>query len=394
MLTNRWTMLALIFFTRIWITFQFQSIPPVAPFLIDEFGLSYSQIGLLTGLFMLPGALIAVPGGMLGQRFADRRLVLCGLALMIVGGMTTAQSTGFVLAGVGRTVSGIGGVLLNIFLAKMVADWFAGKELSTAMGIMLTSWPVGIALALASLGALASASSWRVAIHATVIPSAIALALMLLLYRDPPRPSEAPAGRGWRSLTLSRRDLTLSASAGLAWSSLTASSIVFVSFAPGFLIAGGASIVQAGLLASLPIWVRMASVPLGGYVADRIGKRELLIVVGCLATALFMLLIPVVPAPVLWFVLIGIAGGASPSAIMSLVPQAVKPEHLATALGFFYTIFYLGVAVAQPLAGLTRDLSGNPAMPVLFAAALMVLPVVALGICRSVQRRPPGQIAA
>ena len=67
--------------------FQFQSVASVTPFLIDDLGLSYLQIGTLIGLFMLPGALFALPGGLLGKRFGDKRVCAIGLALMVVGGI-------------------------------------------------------------------------------------------------------------------------------------------------------------------------------------------------------------------------------------------------------------------------------------------------------------------
>src|SRR5205823_6485944 len=74
-----------------------------------------------------------------------------------------------------RLLSGIGAVLMNILLAKMVADWFAEREMSTAMAVMLTSWPVGLGVAAATLGGLATRSSWRMAIVATALAAALGL---------------------------------------------------------------------------------------------------------------------------------------------------------------------------------------------------------------------------
>jgi MFS family permease len=58
----------------------------VAPLLVNDLHIGYGQVGWLMGPFMLPGAVIAHPGGMLGRRFGARRLVLLGLALMTLGG--------------------------------------------------------------------------------------------------------------------------------------------------------------------------------------------------------------------------------------------------------------------------------------------------------------------
>lgn len=387
-MTNRWVMLAIIFFTRTAMGFQFQAIPSVAPFLVVDLGLSYSEIGLLTGLFMLPGALLALPGGVLGQRFGDRAVVVAGLALMAVGGLVTAASDSFAMAGAGRLVSGAGGILMNILLAKMVADWFAGRELATAMSVMLTSWPVGIGLAVATLGEVARLHGWPATVQVTTVFSVVALLAMLLLYRDPPRAAAASPAAPAPSFRLPFRDLKLAATIGLAWSFFNASLIVFVSFAPSFLLARGASIAEAGALVSLTIWVTIVSVPLGGWVADRVGKPDVLIVGGSLLTAVFIVFVPIAPGAGLWCVLIGFALGLAPGAIMSLLPQALRPEILATGLGYYYTAYYLGMAVAQPLAGFIRDLSGDAATPIFFAGFLMAATVHALGAFRQAEGDP------
>ena len=151
-MTGRWAALAVVFLARVSMGFQFQSVASLSPFLVDEFGLSHAQVGWLTGLYLLPGGAIALPGGVLGQRLGERRVVLWGLALMAAGGVVTAVSGSFGLACAGRAVAGTGAVLLNVLVAKMVADWFRDREISTAMGVMLSAWPAGIALAVATLG--------------------------------------------------------------------------------------------------------------------------------------------------------------------------------------------------------------------------------------------------
>ena len=57
----------------------------------------------------------------------------------------------------GRLIAGLGGVLLNVIMSKMVTDWFAGREIASAMAIFVNSWPVGIALALVGLPPVGSA---------------------------------------------------------------------------------------------------------------------------------------------------------------------------------------------------------------------------------------------
>jgi MFS family permease len=72
MRNNRWFILVVLFIARFALGYQFQSAGSVAPFLISEFNLDYRRIGILVGLFMLPGLVLALPGGMLGKRFGDK----------------------------------------------------------------------------------------------------------------------------------------------------------------------------------------------------------------------------------------------------------------------------------------------------------------------------------
>jgi MFS family permease len=79
----RWLMLLVLFIARTAMAFQFQSVASTAPFLVDAFAIDFTRLGALIGLYMLPGIFIALPGGVLGQRFGAKNLVLAGLLLRV-----------------------------------------------------------------------------------------------------------------------------------------------------------------------------------------------------------------------------------------------------------------------------------------------------------------------
>src|SRR5262249_35205969 len=79
---SRWMVLALVVVTRTAMAFQFQSAAAVGPLLVADLGLSYVELGTLIGLYLLPGAFLAMPGGFVGARFGDRAVVLSALGLM------------------------------------------------------------------------------------------------------------------------------------------------------------------------------------------------------------------------------------------------------------------------------------------------------------------------
>jgi MFS family permease len=367
-------MLAVVFVARLSLGFQFQSIASVGPFLVADLQLTYAQLGWLIGLFSLPGVLLACPGGLLGRRFGERPVAVAGLALMVLGALITARSGGFLLASAGRAVSGAGFVIANTVFAKMVADWFVGKEIATAMAVMLTAWPVGIGLALVSLGAVASALSWRTAVEAGAGVALLGLVLLVALYRRPAGAGSAPAVA---AVAVRARDVRLSVVGGLSWGALNGSLLVFVAFAPDVLIGNGASVARAGAVVSLTLWVTIVSIPIGGQLVDRLGHADYIVVFGSVATALCIGALPGFGAPAFWCVMVALAIAPSPGAIMALLPRTIPAATLGTAFGIFYSVYYAVVALAQPVAGVVRDRFGDASSPIVFAAVLMGMTAVA-----------------
>ena len=377
-------MLAIVIATRTCMGFQFQAVPAVAPLLQADLGLSFAQLGVVIGIYLAPGVVFALPGGELGRRVGERRLVIVSLALMAVGGLVTAQSGGFVTAAGGRLIAGVGAVLMNILLARMVADWFTERELATAMAATQGAWPIGLGLATALLGVVATATSWRTSLLTTVVAAVAGAIVIGLFYREAPRrESTAPAARAKR---LTRREMSLAAAAGLAWGFFNACPAVLAAFGQELLMSRGVGIGEAGAVVSLAIWISMVSVPLGGVLADRLQRPNTIIVAGTVAAAIATAALPVIGSPSLGFVLVGLTIGIAPGAIMALLPKVVRAEVLTTGLGVLYTVFYLVLALSQPAAGRVRQLADTPAAPVVFAAAMMLATLLGLVLFRAAER--------
>ena len=128
--------------------FQFVTVGALGPAMGEAFRVDAAAVGLLVGLYLAPGLLFALPGGAIARTFGDRRVVLAGLALMVLGGMVSAISTHWEGQLAGRFLAGTGGVVINVLMSKMITDWFGGREIATAMALFVNSWPAGIGLAL------------------------------------------------------------------------------------------------------------------------------------------------------------------------------------------------------------------------------------------------------
>ncbi len=243
---SRWVILAVLFLARTAMGFQFQSVATLSSFLIPDLNIDYTQLGLLIGFYLLPGTVIAYPSGLLGRRFGDKDVAILGMTLMVVGGVLTGASHDYAIFLVGRLISGIGAVLLNVLLTKMATDWFVGRELGTALALLVSSWPVGIGAALIVLPRLATAASVAAAFIFTAVAAAIVLVLIAAIYRVPTTAANTPPHAGRLGFGLSAREFGLVSLAGDIWALFNVGYIILISFAPSLLIAQGISVKDAG----------------------------------------------------------------------------------------------------------------------------------------------------
>ena len=389
--SRRWLILLVLFVARAAIAFQFQSVPALSPLLVDRLRIDYALLGTLVGLYMLPGVVFSLPGGVLGQRFGDKQIALLGLGLMVLGGLWVALSGTYLSASFGRVVSGVGAVLLNIVLAKMVTDWFAGREIVTAMALFVSSWPVGIGLGLLLLPILATTTSAMLALFTTALLSALALMLVLAVYCPPAGFVSASATI---RIALSGHEWWASIFAGMVWALFNVGYIVVLAFGPSFLVASGMTLSSAGAITSAVTWAILLSLPLGGYFAQRLRSPDR-VMIGCFVLlAALIAALPLGAPPLLVCILIGLLSGPPPGLIMALPAEALRPENRSAGMGVFYTCYYAAMAGLVPVAGVLREALDSASAPLMFGAVMMLLAAVSLVCFRLVQRRQAAALSA
>ena len=392
---NRWFILAVLFIARGAWAYQFQAVGSVGPMIVDDFGISYAELGTLIGLFDAPGIIVALAGGYLGQRYGDKRLVLIGLGLMVVGGVAGGASLDFEVSAGARIIAGAGTVLLGVLTAKMIADWFAGRELALAMAILLASWPIGIGAALGTQGALAEALGWPTVFYATAAVSLLGFVLVLGFYRRPPSVramADEPAMNA-AEIAITAREAVLVSIAGLVWVLFNEGLLVLVSFGPTLLEAQGFTVSEAGQLVGISTWAYAAAALVGGAVVEWTKRPNLVMAVNFAAMAAALALVPYTDLTSLLFIAIGITTGLPTGAVMALSVEALTERNRGIGMGLFYAWRYGGFALLQPFAGWTADVSGDSATPVLFAALCLVAALAGLAVFRLIQRRSAQEIA-
>lgn len=366
---SRWFILLVLFSARFALGFQFQAAGSVTPLLLKDFGSSYTGIGTLVGLFMVPGLFLTVPSGFLSQRYGDKRVVLVGLGLMMAGGMIAGFAQNYPTIAIGRLISGTGAAALFVLMTKMLADWFAERELFLGMSIYIIGWPIGIAAAQAVQPEIAVTTGWSIVFHITSLLSLVALLAIGIFYR-PPQGLEAPTHGRFRMLD--RRELILVTIAGFAWMFINGAYLVMVSFGPVLLHENDVPFSEAARATSLMSWVFLIALPAGGYLATRYRIPLTVLIAGLSGAIIVGVAILYTNLPVVTFPLFGMLYAAAAPVLASLPAQVLKPSHRAPGMGIYYIWYFVGSALLPVLGGYLRDVTGTAAASVLFAVAMIL----------------------
>jgi MFS family permease len=368
---QRWNILVILFIVRLSMAFQFQSVASLSPTIMKAYSVGLGDIGFLISLYLAPGIAFALPGGEIGRRFGDKRVVLFGLVLMMAGGLLMAFAPNWNLQIAGRIVAGIGGVVLNVLMSKMVTDWFAGKEIATAMAIFVNSWPAGIALCLFLLPAIAAATGIATAFLLTAAFCGLGFFLLAIFYHAPPQAS--PAGTLAAASWPHRPAIRAMILAGSIWGLFNAALGMVFGFGTILLVERGWSLAASGLATSLVLWIVSLSVPFGGVLADRTGKHVEIMLIGFALFAVALVTATRTSAVIPAFVALGLVGGLSAGSIMSLPARILTPPVRAVGMGIHFTLFYVFVVAAPAVAGILSNRMGTAATAFDFGAFMLIL---------------------
>ncbi|MEM3893025.1 MAG: MFS transporter [Thermofilum sp.] len=167
-------------------------ISAVAPQLLDEFQVKYSELGLVFSLTVLVAAILYPVWGYLYDRYS--RKVLAGLAALIWGFTTifNALAKTFTQFFLTRLATGADDAAPP-GIYSLVADYFEPYSRGKAMGILNASGPLGAILgSVLALSIVAAGMSWRNAFFITGPIGIIVGVLTFFLVKEIPRGSSEP----------------------------------------------------------------------------------------------------------------------------------------------------------------------------------------------------------
>ena len=380
---RRWIILAVLFAARAATGFQFQSIGSSANLLMHDLAIGYAEVGMLLGAYLLPGVVVAFPAGLLGQRVRDKTIGLAGLALMAVSGLALSYSGDFAFAIAARIVGGVGATVVILVATKMVADWFAPKEVVMAMSLLQMSWPFGAMIALPVQTYIGQSAGLSAVMVSGAVFAAVALCAFALIPQNGQQPAGAVAGRG----KLPGAALVPVVVAGTIWGVMNLACVLFFTYAPLLMVVQGSTPTVSASLTSLAIWFAILAIPTGGYLVHRSGRPIAAIVacglIGAAALGMFVANF----YPTISCLIFGLAVGPLSGAILSLPAKVLEPADRSVGFGLFYTCFYVLMAVGPTAAGRLQDAWGSPSAALVAGAGLLLTMVPLVLLFWSVSKR-------
>ncbi len=364
---NRWLVLtsAVVSFFTVAVTFF--AVPPLAPELTSRFGFSNSLIGLLVGSIAVPAIFLSIPLGSGVDRWPPRAAGNAGLVIMLLGAVLFAAAPNYAFLLTGRLIFGIGGLIINLLLARVLSEVFEGKELALAMGIFMAVYPAGMIVIFSSHSFLVSTFGWRGEL--VILAGLAALALPLHNLAVPRRLRSDDTERSpsrVHGLRVGRPLLLLA----LSWMLFFAAFASVPTFAPQWIGGGQRALTTVTLI----MWGSMILSPVFGALIDRTDRPIVWIGGGfVLMTVTLTLMAGNIVRGATAMILVGISAASVPTAVYALPARIVPAARVGFAFGFITAFSNLGTVWGPTVAGAVLDATGDWRMMWMILAVLSAL---------------------
>ena len=345
-------------------------VDPVLPLIGEKLHASGAQVELLFTTYLVVMAFAMLVSGVLSARFGNKRVIIAGLAIVVVMSTLAGLSNSINQLAIVRGGWGFGNALFTSTALAVIVGLAAG---GTEQAIMLYEAALGLGIAGGPLlGGYLGTYSWRYPFFGTATLMVLALIVTVVLLREPEGKEQAtPADM---LMALKSPPVLVNALIGLCYSfgfftilayspltmDLTATTLGLTFFAWGALVAISSVFVVD--------WLKSRFDASKVLFADVLGMALVLTAAG-FAQGRTELLIPLV---VISGVFCGIA-----NAMFTTFAIQVSPFTRSVSSGAYNFLRWAGAAIAPVLAGYLKD-TYNPSVP--FYVGAVVVFIGALGL--------------
>ncbi|MGQ9457007.1 MAG: MFS transporter [Anaerolineae bacterium] len=369
------------------------ALTPILPVVIEQFGLSMTQAGLLTTLRMLSGQVSQPLYGFLGDRLGRRWLLGLGPLLTVALMGLTGWAPTYAALLLCVVLAGVGSASFHPQGAA-VAGQASGRRHGLGMGIFLSGGIVGVAITPWLVVPLVS----RWGLRATLLAAVPGLLIGAFLWTWEGRlPHVRAVRRRTRKVDLGHSAKPLALLLAIA-ACRTVMESSMITFLPVLMRQRGFSLMGAGaILSAFLLCIGGASV-LGGYLGDRWDPRRVIGVTLVLGIPFLQMALRTegILMVVFWIVS-GVLFLCSSSLNVTLA-QRLAPDHAGTASSLMSGVGLGLGGVGATLAGRLADAIGLVAgfqwlswLPLVPAALTLLLPAMPRAFPRAAEAPPASE---
>lgn len=379
-----WVSLALLWLVGSALRLAILAVPPVIPALREEFHLSGTDIGILTGLPVILFAAAALIGSRLVARLGAVAAAVTGLLLTALGSALRGAAPDVLMLFAATVVTGAGVAVTQPAMPALVGRWLP-RHIGLGTGVYTNGFLVGEILPVALFPLLFPLlhDSWRATFVFWALPIA---AIALIVMAVAPRATGAPvalSSRWWPDWSL--RDILR-----LALVFASASALYFASnaFLPGYLNSAGRPDLISPALTALNFGQLPASFLLIAFARRLEGRAWPFAFSGVVAIASIGVMVATASwATVMAAAVLGFAAGGAFALGLTLPPLLSSPSEVARVSAAMFTLSYASAMLVSVVSGLAWDLTGNVRFAFL-PIALAALPSILLVLTIDFHRKP------
>jgi ACDE family multidrug resistance protein len=354
------------------------SLTPVFPLVVEQFGISPEDVGLLITLYALPGIFLAPVYGILADRFGRKTVLVPALVLFAVAGSACAFARDFQVLLVLRFLQGMGGASLGFLTATLVGDLFEGDRRTEAMGYKHSALSISSAI-LPTVGGGLALLGWYVPFALPILGLVVGALVLFSLDLKPTRTEarfQSYLGHAWAGM----KNLRVM---GLYLATLLSFVVLYgayMTFIPLHLAgAFGSSAPAIGLVMTLgSLTTAITASRLGAL--SRIFPPDRLLPVAFAVFGIAFILIPW--APGYWGValavgIFGVGQALNYAVVLTLLAEEAPDEHRAVFMGMNGMVIRIGQAMGPVIMAAVFAIGG---MTSVFLTAAGICFVVFLGL--------------
>lgn len=393
----RWTAFGLVAAAYVLSFFHRMAPGAIAQELQQAFHANGAALGTLAATYFYVYTVMQIPTGVLADTLGPRRIVTLGGLVAGVGALLFGMADNLLMAGIGRTLVGLGVSVTFISLLKINAAWFHPRQFGTLNGFTIMLGNIGAVSSVAPLAWLVTVMPWRNVFVAVGVLSILVAVASWLWVRDSPAavgllsPREqagevahAPhQGHWWQGLLTVLRNRRIWP---VFWVDFCVGG-VFLAFAglwavPYLMASYGMTKPEASNFPSLMLIGFAVTSFFIGTLSDRLGRRKPVLVACVLLFALCWLPIVlgwILPRAGLAVLSVAMGAGAAGFTLSWAIAKELNaPAISGMSTSVVNTGIFLSTGIFQPLTGWLLDRAGGSALADAYPLALSAMAVAAI----------------